>query len=965
METRPTRSFVRDYLPWLVAAGMLLLYLVTLDRTVTVASVPPLARATGADWHLAYSAPLTWLITLPIRWLPSGVQLVGLNFIGALCAALSLALLARSVALLPHDRTALQRDKNIDENAFLNIRLAWVPVVFAVLVCGLQRTFWENAIIGTGESLDLLLFAFSVRCLLEYRVEENNSWLYRMSLVYGVGIANNFAMIAFFPALLVALVWIKGTRFFRFDFLVRMFLLGLAGLSFYLLLPIVQSQSDVASASFWQVLRANLAWQKQVVFTLRRAALFPAVYALVPLVLMGLKWSSSFGDESPLGRAFASGAAVLLHAGLLVFCVYVAFDPPLSPHGIAAQYRDSYGVSFSFLPCYFLGGLVIGYYSGFLLLVFSKLSERARRRPAWPPVINYTVSTIVCGGAVVATAMLVRTNFPRIREATSPVLQEYVRALVKSLPDKPAVVLSDDPIQLHAVGALLGRAATDKYVLAETPALAEPGYHRFLHKRYGDRFPALNAPKDVILVSSSQLMQLLLELNQKQELFYLHPSLGYYFEVFYVEPRGLAYVLKQYPANTVEVPTPGAALIAEQTALWNSLESGILKDLKAQMAAASLKRDKSAATDASYVATCFSRALNYWGVELQRAGRFDLGAGFFANAIALNEYNVSAIINRDANALWRQGHKRMPQLSAEAEEKLKLYRGLDALLPACGPVDEPSISMEFVRTFTQGGLYRQAEQMVRRALSYEPNDIGYQAALANVEILQGRPAVALEQIATIRADPALPSTDAAVRMELMRTEASAYFARGDFARAQKLLQDGVREFPQLDASYNALSQLYAAHAAKLRADGDPAGADRQMTNALKVIENQIQLQPTNANARFTYGNLLFYTHNYDQAIDAFTKVLAMANKNQAALLNRAMANVQAKRWDAAKRDYRRLLDEFTSADFRVYYGLGEVAYQQQDWSAARGYYKKYLRYAPPKSAESQAVRARLEELKKK
>src|SRR5687767_2344432 len=170
METPRTGNFVRTYLPWLVAAAMLVVYLITLNKGVIGLNLAPLARASGADWHPIFTAPLTWLATFPIRWLPAGVQLIGLNFLAALCAALSLALLARSVALLPHDRTALQRDKAIDENGFLKIRLAWVPVVFAVLVCGLQRSFWEHAIIGTGEALDLLLFAYCVRCLLEYRL---------------------------------------------------------------------------------------------------------------------------------------------------------------------------------------------------------------------------------------------------------------------------------------------------------------------------------------------------------------------------------------------------------------------------------------------------------------------------------------------------------------------------------------------------------------------------------------------------------------------------------------------------------------------------------------------------------------------------------------------------------------------------------------------------------------------------
>jgi hypothetical protein len=251
METPQTRSFVRSYLPWAVAAAMLLVYLITLDKVVTVQSLWPLSRANGMDWRPVYIAPLNWLVTLPVRALPAGAQLFGLNFIAALCAAISLGLLARSVAILPQDRTQLQRDRNPNEHGFLNIRFAWVPVVLAVVVAGFQRSFWENAVVGTGEMLDLLLFAYCVRCLLEYRVDEKNAWLYKLAFVYGLGITNNFALIAFFPALLVALVWMKKLRFFRFDFLVRMFLLGLAGLSLYLLLFGRRSRPTSRSRNRW------------------------------------------------------------------------------------------------------------------------------------------------------------------------------------------------------------------------------------------------------------------------------------------------------------------------------------------------------------------------------------------------------------------------------------------------------------------------------------------------------------------------------------------------------------------------------------------------------------------------------------------------------------------------------------------------------------------------------------------
>src|SRR5262249_11777483 len=148
-------------------------------------------------------------------------KLPALNGFAAGCAALTLVLLARSVALLPHDRTNEQRLREQSEHSFLSIRSAWLPPLFAVLVCGLQLSFWERAVefrdvsfLDNGEIFNLLLFAYVVRCLLEYRISQKESWLTRFALVYGLGIANNWAMIGFFPAFLAALIWIKGLEFF-------------------------------------------------------------------------------------------------------------------------------------------------------------------------------------------------------------------------------------------------------------------------------------------------------------------------------------------------------------------------------------------------------------------------------------------------------------------------------------------------------------------------------------------------------------------------------------------------------------------------------------------------------------------------------------------------------------------------------------------------------------------------------
>ena len=75
--------------------------------------------------------------------------MLALNLFSAACGVLTLALLARSVALLPHDRTDEQRRREHSDYSTLSIPLAWVPPVLAVTCCGLQLTFWEHSTNGT------------------------------------------------------------------------------------------------------------------------------------------------------------------------------------------------------------------------------------------------------------------------------------------------------------------------------------------------------------------------------------------------------------------------------------------------------------------------------------------------------------------------------------------------------------------------------------------------------------------------------------------------------------------------------------------------------------------------------------------------------------------------------------------------------------------------------------------------
>src|SRR5262245_33007199 len=117
LEARPEKKFVRVILPWVIAVGGLVIYTATLNHWASLRDVTQVARLSGWGWQTEVYWPLNWLLTLPISLLPARVIPLALNIFSMLCAVLTLALMARSVALLPHDRTHEQRQKERSASA--------------------------------------------------------------------------------------------------------------------------------------------------------------------------------------------------------------------------------------------------------------------------------------------------------------------------------------------------------------------------------------------------------------------------------------------------------------------------------------------------------------------------------------------------------------------------------------------------------------------------------------------------------------------------------------------------------------------------------------------------------------------------------------------------------------------------------------------------------------------------------
>src|ERR1035441_200792 len=121
-EVSSPKKFVLAFLPWLAGAGALAIYLVTLNRWVSLSSLQQVARVSGWTWQPELYGPVFWLLTYPIRWLPAPAIPLALNLFAAVCAALVLALLARCVSLLPHDRTHEQRLQETGKSALPMLR---------------------------------------------------------------------------------------------------------------------------------------------------------------------------------------------------------------------------------------------------------------------------------------------------------------------------------------------------------------------------------------------------------------------------------------------------------------------------------------------------------------------------------------------------------------------------------------------------------------------------------------------------------------------------------------------------------------------------------------------------------------------------------------------------------------------------------------------------------------------------
>jgi len=248
----------------------------------------------------------------------------------------------------------------------------------------------------------------------------------------------------------------------------------------------------------------------------------------------------------------------------------------------------------------------------------------------------------------------------------------------------------------------------------------------------------------------------------------------------------------------------------------------------------------------------------------------------------------------------------------------------------------------------QNKLVRQAAARFARVRELVPDNLAARLWLGQIYVISRLPDRALEALHDPIEQPARFSLTKTNATELNVILAAACLQKNELARGTRLLETEITLHPTDDNLRNAAVQAYVLHGL--------------YTNALALINYKLRLVPDDPAWLFNQGYVFMQLKAYDDAIAAFTRVLATQTTNSSALFDRAIANLNSGRIDAAQADYKTLQQSFTNA-FQINYGLGEIAWRKHETNEAIKNYELYLTKAGTNTYEATNVILRLRELK--
>jgi tetratricopeptide (TPR) repeat protein len=963
------RKFATRMLPWLGGAGGLALYLFTLSHWVSLPNLGLVARISGWSWQPELGQPLTAALLYLFHFLPEAWIPLALNLFTAVCAALVLTLLARSVALLPHDLTRDQPFREDQPITILSAPTAWMPPVLAVLLCALQLSFWEQATSASGEMIDLLVFAGVVWCLFEFRINQQQRWLSAGAVLYTAGMANNGVMIVFFPLFVAAVLRIKGFKtIFDGRFLRRMGLWGLAGLSLYLLLPALQALSSAGVVHFWTALGLHLESQKSTLAALRTSGFKALAFtSLLSLLVLSIRWKShtvQSSDDSRLGVFLTKSTVHFVHGLCLAGSLWLALDPTFSPRHLS--------LGTPLLAFYYLAALVFGYCAGYFLLFGSNARELAAdgsmagflaaRRAILQGKLAVAVAWALIGGLPL---VLVWKNLPHIRLTNGPALREFARQLYADLPAGNSVVLSEETRQLLLLRAELSAHGQEKApLLLDSPSLFTAQYHVVMAKRFPARWPVAPPTNRVAPLGAAYVENLVSRFAAREPVVYLHPSSGLFFERSTDQPHGSIHFLLPRAAQSAPAPEqpPDDRVMVQNEQLWQQRWTNGLQALAEHTrerpqygppwAYALRKRLRLAVEQdptAAFLGTAYAKSLDYCGVQAQRLGRWSEAGVWFQRALELNPRNLSAAINLAYNERCRQGDRK-PLDRAFAQDQFpelfSKYRNWAEILNANGPVDEPTYLLEVAHMFREGKNDYQAARDFARCVELAPDwpEPKLWLALSYMDLQDFARALAW----TDRLQASSPLLDTTGRSQLLLCRATALKGLGRTNDAAACIASFANQYREQSEVLSGAVSLFEQNL--------------QFEDELILLDELTRNEPANVKLLARKGFAELQLSKCDAAIATLTTVLSATPSDEEARLHRAMAGLGAGHLDAARGDYEKLLKSRAHSQHALF-GLGGIAWRQQDTNAAVRLYEEFLSNVSEDSPQYRLAIQRLTQLK--
>jgi tetratricopeptide (TPR) repeat protein len=354
-------------------------------------------------------------------------------------------------------------------------------------------------------------------------------------------------------------------------------------------------------------------------------------------------------------------------------------------------------------------------------------------------------------------------------------------------------------------------------------------------------------------------------------------------------------------------------------------------------------------TTLAFVNSAMARALDDWGVELQRSERLSEAGTWFERALELDSLNLAADINGEYNRRLRQGSA--PRMSGTEIETLfpeafRKYPNWRDVFANNGPIDEPAVLVRTGRILMSGGNPVQAAEAFARSVRLAPGWAAPKLWLAQVcnGLKEFNTALELTgqvlNLAQAPQETALP--------QLLYCRATALQQLGQTNAATAVIEEFLRKHPDNSELQVAAADIYARNL--------------QFEDELRVLQELLKHDPGHLELMAKKGLAQLQLGQYDAAIATLSQVLATDPANDDARLQRALAYLFSNQLEAARGDYNELL-KTTNAVQNALFGLGSIAWRQQDTNTAAKYYQQFLAKAVPQSPQYAEASERLRKLK--